>query len=377
MCPGSFFIEDRKMEDHKDQRPYQASPTGYPRDACPEEEISLFELWRILVRQWKVVGVIAALSVLGAVAYVLLATPIYEAEAIVRPPESKYVEILNIPEISTITNADIFAKFIGNLKSSSLRQQFFAENPRFSSLLQQFADKKPQFLRDNLPKIREGTKTETGLVFLTLQGHDAKLVADWLNGFILLVEKKTTDDFVAGVEAKITNLKKEIENQLQVLRAIAGQRRLDRVVLLEEQIAIARAAKIFDRQLSGYATVESQGVEVAEDTLQRPMYMRGVKELTAEREALEKRKNDEPFIAGLRDKQELLDQLTASLQQFQAAGAIARAVSVDQPAIEDRRPVKPRRMLVLALGVVLGGCIGVFAAFAVNFVQEQKAKNKG
>jgi chain length determinant protein (polysaccharide antigen chain regulator) len=107
------------------------------------------------------------------------------------------------------------------------------------------------------------------------------------------------------------------------------------------------------------------------------MYMRGVKELTAEREALEKRKNDEPFIAGLRDKQELLDQLTASLQQFQAAGAIARAVSVDQPAIEDRRPVKPRRMLVLALGVVLGGCIGVFAAFAVNFVQEQKAKNKG
>jgi chain length determinant protein (polysaccharide antigen chain regulator) len=354
-----------------------------------DDEINLFDLWMVLVRQWKVIGTVTGMTVLGAAAYVLLATPVYETQAVVRPPESKHVEVLNIPgirevssamssgsPISQISSADIFAKFIGNLKSSSLRQRFFAENPQFSSLHQQFVGKNPQYLRDNLPKSKEGTKGEAGLVFLSLQGHDSKLIADWLNGFILLVEKETIDDYFGGVETKIASQEKAIKNQLQTAQELAGQRRLDRIALLEEQIAIARAAKIFERKSANYSTVESQRIGETLSTTSESLYMRGVKELTAEKEELEKRKFDEPFITGFRDKQESLAQLAAGLKQLQAARANARAVTVDQPAIEAKRPVKPRRMLVLALGVVLGGMIGVFAAFVVNFGQEQKAKTK-
>ena len=38
--------------------------------------------------------------------------------------------------------------------------------------------------------------------------------------------------------------------------------------------------------------------------------------------------------------------------------------------------VKPKRRLVLALSVVLGGMLGIFAAFVVNLVQQQKVKVK-
>ena len=347
-----------------------------PAPQYADDEINLFDLWMVLVRQWKVIGTITGLAVLGAVVYVFLATPVYEAQAIVRPPESKYVEVLNIPGISLVSSADIFAKFIGNLKSSSLRQRFFAENPQFSSLHQQFVDKNPQYLRDNLPKSKEGTKGEAGFVFLSLQGHDSKLVADWLNSFILFVEKETIDDYFGGVETKIASQEKVIKNQLQIGKEFVGQRRLDRIILLEEQIGIARAAKIFERKGTDYSTVETPRIGEILSTTQESLYMRGVKELTAEKEELEKRKYDEPFIAGFRDKQESLAQLAAGLKQLQEARANARAVTVDQPASEAKRPVKPRRMLVLALGVVLGGMIGVFAAFVVNFVQEQKAKTK-
>lgn len=347
------------MEEQREQQSHHVSSQTYS-DACPEDEINLLDLWRVLVRQWKVICAITFLSVLGAVAYVLLATPVYETQAVVKPPESRYMEAMNIPGISQISSVDIFAQFTGNLKSSFLRQQFVEENPQFSSL------------RGNVPNIKEGAKNEVGSVFVNLQGYDSKLVADWVNGFILLAERKTIGDFFDGIEIKIANQKKEIENQLQIGRDFAGQRRLDRIALLEEQIAIARAAKIFDRKLSNYITMASQRVDVTLNTEQEPLYIRGVKELAAEKEELEKRKNDESFIVGFRDKQESLAQLDAGLKQLQAARAIVRAVTVDQPAIQDKKPVKPRRRFVLALSVVFGAMIGVFVAFAVNFVEQQK-----
>lgn len=352
------------MGGNREQQSHHASLTAHPLDACPEDEINLLDLWRVLARQWKVIAVITFLSVLAAVAYVFLAKPVYEAQVIVREPESKYVEALNIGFISQASSADIFAKFTVNLKSSFLLQQFGAENQRFFSL------------RGKKPKVKEGTKSESGLVFLSLQGHDPKLVADWLNGFILLAEKKTLDDFLAGVETNIANRKKEIQDQLQIGRDFANQRRLDRIAVLEDQIAIARAAKIFDRQLSGYSLAEGQSVGAASDTLQGPLYMRGGKALTAEKEGLEKRKNDEPFIDGFRDKQERLAQLDAGLKQLQAARAVAHAVTVEQSAIQAKRPVKPRRIFVLVLGVVLGTMFGICAALALNFVEQQKAQAK-
>lgn len=353
------------MEEQRAQPSHHASSHAYPLDVCPEDEISLSDLWRFLVRQWKVIGAITGLSVLGAVAYVLLVTPIYEAQAIVRPPEDKYVEVLNIPGINQVSSADIFVKFTGNLKNSSFRQQFVEENPQFSSL------------RGNVPDIREGNKNESGLFFVSLQGHEAKLLVDWVNAFILWAERRTIGDFFDTIEVKIANQKKEIEKQLQIGRDFASQRRLDRIALLENQIVIARASKIFDRQLSGYSMVaEGQKSGETLETLQGPLYMRGVKELTAEKEGLEKRKNDEPFIPGFREKQEDLVKLDAGLKQLQAAKMMAHAVTVDQPAIQGKSPVKPRRMRVLAVSLVVGSIIGILVALVVNFAQQQKAKTK-
>ena len=373
--PGIIFQRGRDMEEQREQQPHHVSSQAYP-DACSEDEINLLDLWRVLVRQWKVICAITGLSVLGAVAYLFLATPVYQAQAVLRAPGVKDVEILNVAGISQISSAELFTQFTGNLKSSSLFQQFFNENPQFFPRPNLFVDKNAQFfsLRDNLPEIKDGGKKEVDFVFVSLQGQDPKLVADRVNGFILLVERETINNFLAGVETNIANRKKDIENQLQIEIDFAIKRRLDRIALLEDQIAIARDSNIFDRKLSSYSTMERQSVGVTLNTVQEPMYMRGVKELVAEKKELEKRKNDEPFIVGFRDKQQNLVQLDAGLKQLQAARAIAHAVTVDQPAIQPKSPVSPRRMRVLVLGVVLGGIIGVLAAFVVNFVQQQKEK---
>jgi len=364
------------MEECKEQQPHHASAQAYS-DACAEDEINLLDLWRVLVRQWKVIGAITILSILGAVAYLFLATPVYQAQAVLRAPGVKNVEMLNISGISQISSAELFTQFIGNLKSSSLFQQFFNENPQLFPNLSLVVDKNAQFfsLRDNLPEVKDGGKKEVESVVVSLQGQDSKLVADRVNGFILLVERETINNFLAGVETNIVNRKKDIENQLQIGMDFAIKRRLDRIALLEDQIAIARASNIFDRKLSSYSTMDRQSVGVTLYTAQEPLYMRGVKELSAEKKKLETRKNDEPFIVGFRDKQESLAQLDAGLKQLQAGIPIAHAITVDQPAIQSKSPVRPRRMFVLGLSVVLGWIIGVVVALVVNFVQQKKARN--
>lgn len=350
------------MEEQKEQKTHRGLAEASHCYTCPEDEINLLDLWCVLVRQWKMICAITVMSGLGAAAYVFLIIPVYETQAVVKPPESKYVEALNIPGISQTSSADIFVKFVGNLKSSSLRQQFIDENPQFSAL------------RGRVPEITEGSKNEVGLVIVSLQGNDSKLVADWVNGFMLFAERRAIGDFFDGIAIKIANQRREIESQLQIGRDFARQRRLDRIALLDEQIAIARASKIFDRKLSNPTTMDSQSVGVTLNTVQGPLYMRGVKILTAEKEELEKRKNDEPFIAGFRDKQESLAQLDAGLKQLQMARANVHAVTVDQPAIQPSIPVRPRRMRVLALSIVMGGMLGIFAAFVVNLIEQQKKR---
>lgn len=354
------------MEEQRRQQPQHASPQAWPLDACPEDEIDLLDLWGVLVRQWKVIFAITGLSVFGAVVYVLLATPVYEAQAVVQPPESKYVAAMNISDISEISSADIFSQFTKNLNSRSLRQQYFDENAQYSVLGDKIDVPKP--------KLTAGKKEDADSFFVSLQGHDSKLVADWVNGFILLVDKKTINDFFSGIETKITNRKKTIENQLQAGLDFASKQRQDRLDLLDHQIAIARASNIIERRTFGDSKGVTQGVGVTLNGEQELLYMRGVKELTAEKEELQKRKNDEPFIPGFRDQQKSLAQLDANLKQFQAAKANATAVKVDQQAIQPKRPVRPKRMLVLALSGVLGGGFGIFTVFVINGVQKRKAK---
>ena len=49
-----------------------------------------------------------------------------------------------------------------------------------------------------------------------------------------------------------------------------------------------------------------------------------------------------------------------------------RAVHIDRSAQPPQSPIKPRRTLILALAIVLGGMLGVFVALIVNAVQARR-----
>ena len=350
-----------------------ASPLMYPPGAPPVDEISLIDLWRILSSHWKLIAGLTCLSVLCAVVYLVMTPRVYEATAFLLPAAARDVEILNIPGINNTATQNMFVnKVKENLESKTLLKRFAIENQKLFPSGGNY--------NIDLPNIKNiNGKEDIAKAFsVSLQSPDAKYLAEALNAFILFAEQNSIDDYFADIETNVANRKKAISTAIQISRDFAVQRRQDRIALLEEQIVIARAANIIQRKTlvsdpSDHLTEENQSVNVEFNTIREPFYRRGVKELTSEKEALEKRKDEDPYNPTLRQNQEELAKLEAGLQQFQAAKGIVQAVKIDQQAVLSDTPVKPKPRLVMALSLVLGMVIGVFAAFMISFVQHAKS----
>jgi len=85
-------------------------------------------------------------------------------------------------------------------------------------------------------------------------------------------------------------------------------------------------------------------------------------------EQLKSRENDDPFIKSLRDKENQL----ARLASISIDPATVRSARLDQAAFAPEKRLKPKRKLIVVLGLMLGLMLGVFAAFFVNFLGNQK-----
>ncbi|MFH7326594.1 Wzz/FepE/Etk N-terminal domain-containing protein [Desulfurivibrio sp. C05AmB] len=375
------------MEDKKANAPVIApglSPCCYQQPGgYKDSEISLVDLWLVLVRQWRWIAGVTALVVAVAGVYLLLATPIYEAEAVLLPPEDRHVQALNIPGINVITHETapkerekIYKEFVSNLRGGSLRRQFFTENNLFAVLGGNRGYSEELVFRRKFHEalqIREENRDQPGFVFVTLRGENSELIAGLVNEYIQLAARSTVDKYVDGIRTKIVNEKETLQEQIRIEREFARQRRLDKVALLDEEISIARELNIIDRDDAPLRTLESSNFGVAVSTTEEPLYLRGVRDLTAEMQALKQRENDDPFIPGLRDKQAKLDLLESGLRMLQTARAELLPARLDQQAVSPEKPAQPQKMLVLALSLVLGGVLGVLVAAFQEFLSKVRS----
>ena len=67
-----------------------------------QQEISLFDLWQVLVQQKKVILSIWVVCTLIGAAYAFLATPIYKVETYLLPPSQKNIQPLNVSVLASL-----------------------------------------------------------------------------------------------------------------------------------------------------------------------------------------------------------------------------------------------------------------------------------
>lgn len=274
------------------------------------------------------------------------------------------------------------------------------------------------------PKKTDNRSAFVGLKLTYPKGMDgASVVNDFVSYVVELERQEIADDleslinnrlssldmkmeaqranYNASKEAKIAALLEEsalnrarLQDELAALREELKTRRTHRIQKLNEAIAIAESLGIRTPTTPSAMTQSTRsGTQVirTEVTNQEiPLYFMGTEALAAERDALANRESDdfiEPRIAEIqselamlennreveilqeRDQEDLyltdlaqLREEAARLKGIKLDTERLRLVRLDQLALQSLNPIKPKKAMIIALGLVLGGMLGVFIA---------------
>lgn len=299
----------------------------------------------------------------------------------------------------------------------SLEQTFESFNDDAFKLLQPDA-KRPEgttpFIGIQLtyPQDLNGVQIVNGFVQYSLNNVRQQVAADLdtlIGNRLSQLEKNMAAaraNYEASKEIKIAKLSEsdalkraELNDELSALRQQLKTRRNNRINQLNEAIRIATSLGITKPTTPsslGAAEITGQGsvIRTEVNNQQIPLYFMGSNALEAERKALLVRSSDdftEPRIAQIARELKLLEhnrqievlssrenedlflkdlaawrEEAARLRALQFDTESLKLVSIDQAAVEPSRPIKPKKALIVALALVLGGMLGLFIALVRN-----------
>lgn len=339
-------------------------PEQKPHYPANSGEIDLFELAEKLWEQKWLIALVTVLCTAVALAYALLSTPVYQANATVIPPLSSDIAPLNESRIQAQLPAlsvdDVYTIFQHNLMSQSIRLWFFDEYYRPYRKELDSLGPRDAMLRslDDVIQVRQPDQRNNPNIYtlsVTLAAEPERTAA-WATRYLDGVAERTLADIAANTEQEAANRIAAIERTIADLRDAAKIRREDRIARLEEALTIAEAVGYENPQvIAGRTAGDSELVQMIDGSL---MYMRGAKAIRSELKLLGERENDDPFIGALRD----LQIERRLLQSVNSRPDNVKVYRLDSPAEAPETPIKPKKTIIVALGVVIGGMLGGMVA---------------
>jgi len=338
-----------------------------------DDEISLYDLYRVLAKRKKLIAIILALVLVICGIYLLVAPKIYQVTAVLLPPTSGDVYLTNI-DIANVTDFkpdQVFKLYTQELTSNERWYDFTKKDKKLFSDASRASLIKNPFVMDkdkNLPNDHILLKYDT-------PHKDAAV--EIVQHYLHFAEQGLITVLTQQITQYINHNTKALELEIQFERDKAKQARMDKIVQLESDLAIAKKLGIVDNlyfNLAGKLTGNKSGVfNIFTNNPSTPTYLRGTKVLTAELESLKHRESDDAYIPSLRQKQ---DQLL-KLMKVQFTPALFHPYRLDGEITTPKSPLKPKKTLVLVLGVVLGLFLGIFAAFIAEFVSKAREQDLG
>ncbi|MBF0339951.1 MAG: hypothetical protein HQL95_03190 [Magnetococcales bacterium] len=294
----------------------QTAPPSAPLGQAPEEEISLLDLWRILMDQKWMIVLVTLLVTSGAIVYALLATPVFQTNVLLefagedaKKGGGALAQLGGLAAMAGIsvggggTSKDAA---IAKLRSRIFIQEFIQDDNLLPILFEKSWDQntKNWIVEDptKIPTYQQGVEIflksilkvnedkKTGLITLTMEWKNAAQVTRWAN---LLVER--------------------INRHLRTLAIEEAKRNID----------------YLNNELAKTTFVELKQViaTLLEDQIKKIMLANGRPEY---------------------------------------------AFKILDPAVVPERRISPKRALIAMLGGVLGGFLGVALAFLRHRIQQSR-----
>ncbi|WP_315852819.1 Wzz/FepE/Etk N-terminal domain-containing protein [Pseudomonas tumuqii] len=267
------------------------------------------------------------------------------------------------------------------------------------------------------PEGVDGVALVNGLVEYSLQRERERIAADLavvIQNRLNQLELQTAAArarYEATKESRIAALleadslkRAQLQDELKALRQQLKTHRDNRIVQLDEAARIAMALGIAKPTTpsalgEGDRVVQGSVIRTEVNSQQIPLYFMGSEALEAERNALLQRRSDdftEPRVAQIAKELQLLAnnrqievlnkrenedlflkdlaiwrEEAAHLRNLNVDVSTLKLVTVDQLAMQPLKPIKPKKALILALGLVLGGMLGLFVALIRNMLRRK------
>ncbi|CAH0208634.1 LPS O-antigen chain length determinant protein WzzB [Pseudomonas brassicacearum] len=336
-------------------------------DARRDDEIDLIELVRGLwAQKWLILGMTLLVTV-GAGLYAFLSKPVYEAKLFIMPPTQNDIAELNYgrgksSELDVYSIDHVYEVFARNLQAESLRQKFFnevylpslSESQREGALDQVYL----RFSRELV--IKPPGKDSPDRYLVAVNNEDPVRAKEWAKTYVKLASEAAESELIKNVKTEASVRARNLGQRIISLRENAQRIREDRVQQLREALNIAQAIGLATPSLNSTITV---------DTGNKLDYQRGSKALAAEVDALQARSSDDAFIPDLRSLQmryyfySKLNIDPESISVYRQDGTVELPES----------PIKPKKMLILLLGVITGILLGCFVALLrLLFIRSEK-----
>lgn len=336
-----------------------------------EDEIDLFELIEGLWKKKLLIIAVAVVVTGFALAYVLLATPIYEAKVFVQAPSQNDIAQLNYGRggksgLELFTIKDVSGIYLRTLQSESLRREFFRKY-----YIPSLSEERRTGSQDSLYSQFKSVLT-LGMVskeapdrfFVMAQLPDPQQAAEWVTRYVEMAGDHAKSEIIKDARVEAMVKADNLEQMVRASRESARKKREDRVAKLMEALKIARSVGLDKPPIISYGPSS----EVFADMGGALTYMRGTKALEAEIENLRSRTSDDPFIENLREKQESLN----FYRSLRVDPAVVQVYRQDGALESPDTPVKPNKPIIVILGAMIGLALGVFFALIIYLSQVRK-----
>ena len=291
----------------------------------PEEEIDFMELWQVLVENKQLIAKITGACTAIALAVALLTTPIYRAETLLAPVSEEQVSGLaalagQFSGLSELAGINIGGggsteESIATLKSRELTKAFIKEEGLMPILFENDWDAEKKAWKKRWWNFSDGKDGPTAWDAYKLFNEKIRSVK---------VDKKTTLVTVA-IEWEDPELAAKWANKL--VKRINQERRQEAIQEAEKSIAY------LEQQLMKTGVVE----------IQQSIYK------------LIEAQTKTKMVANTREEY---------------------AFKVIDSAVVPEEKIKPKRKLIVIMGIILGGMAGVFTAFFRRFLENQRKKQE-
>ena len=338
------------------------------------DEIDLIELVQGVWRQKIWVGLVAVPVIALGLAYVMLVSPVYEAKLYIQPPSQSEIAQLNYGRgegtgLAPLSPKDVYAIYLRALQSEAVRDKFF-RNAFLPTLSNEERGRSRDALYaqfNQMLKVAQASRDMPDRFVLTANVKDPRLAATWVSSYAEMAAERAKNELLSGTRSDISIMADNLDQQIRASRASASNQRMDQIAQLKEALRVAKSIglekpPIISDTLSGEVSAGMSGSLT---------YMRGSKALEAEIGNLEARSSDDPFISGLREKQERL----LFLRSLRLDPSLVEMYQQDGAVGQPDEPIKPRKSVITLLSVLIGLVLGVGVAAARDQWQRRRSSH--